>query len=44
MGLEAESPNQVSEELATNLGEGPERFETPLQEESAEQEHCLPLI
>lgn len=29
-GLAAESPNQVSEELVTNLGGGPERFETPL--------------
>lgn len=45
VGLAAESPNQVSEELVTNLGGGPERFETSLQEEGAEQEkHCLPLI
>lgn len=45
VGLAAESPSQVSEELVTNLGGGPERFETPLQGEGPEQEeHCLPLI
>lgn len=43
MGLAAESPDQVSEELVTTLGGGPERFEMPPHGKGAEQQHCLPL-
>lgn len=38
VGMAVESPDQVPEEMATTLGECPERFEAPLHGEGKQQQ------